>query len=337
MLSAGVARAKHAGRRARQLRTFVLRHKLLIACSTILILYIFFTTNFKIVSLRVELPVLLESTLNSQGCRNAFGQAVCCNNNALDKVAAAGDDAAPTMMTATTARRLNKPPSLVCRPAKVRYEASEQERTWLRRAATSEVTLKKAMCALLARQDEISTSGRWLAGVAQLMRNGQVHADDEALGAVFSKFVYTQECTDAKRDGDGKRVWRTRTWQEWIEPLTGMARHPFSMQMCNKDDEPKPYATPAQGVSLMSVDYVLLQSFADASAAWRQYSARDAVARPIKMPLMQRRPRNILIDLGSSYFPSSLAWFLCTYRDRGIEFDAVYAWEYQVLDAQRCE
>ena len=80
-------------------------------------------------------------------------------------------------------------------------------------------------------------------------------------------------------------------------------------------------------ISLDNVDYVLTQS--------NSYLQKSAVKRKEEHSLKERSPKNILFDAGSSSFFSSLWWFICSYQQKNIHFDAIYAYEATLLEPNK--
>ena len=111
-------------------------------------------------------------------------------------------------------------------------------------------------------------------------------------------------------------------WNEWIEPLTVTARHPFGFADC------KPYANSAKFSESSApkerrsnVDYVLLQSGKDLG------KQEEFKKKNIESPR-----KHFLFDAGTSTFDSSLYWFTCAYSQRRVAFNDVYGWEMTILN-----
>lgn len=82
----------------------------------------------------------------------------------------------------------------------------------------------------------------------------------------------------------------TEEWDEYIEPLTIQARHPFGYEQCPKGfwDEQR---TTHKALSMTNVDYVLLQSGLDLQKQ-RQYANKKE----------QKYGRNFMLDAGTMYY-----------------------------------
>ena len=92
-----------------------------------------------------------------------------------------------------------------------------------------------------------------------------------------------------------------------IEPLAGHMRHPLGLKEC---------VPPGRNVThVEDRSYLMLVGMGREDAA-RTYPGR-----------------HILVDAGTSTFNTSLAWLLTAYREHGIEFDEIHAWEARPLNA----
>jgi len=87
-------------------------------------------------------------------------------------------------------------------------------------------------------------------------------------------------------------------WDEWIEPLSIHARHPFGFGRCRNTIK---YYNQKPKTGRSDTDYVLLQS---GMSLYNQAEGRRSG---------NRNRRNILLDAGTSTFDSSLFWFTCGY------------------------
>ena len=158
-----------------------------------------------------------------------------------------------------------------------------------------------------------------------------VSASDAEL---LSKFIVTRTCypsnnysssssiypvLDGSMKSAGVSDWGSIhtniSWEEWIEPLSVHARHPFSY---NGKFKAMPADIPVEEyVDLESADHVLLQSAAalynNTIPNYGQQSGEVA--------------RHFLFDAGVSHFRTALQWFTCGYSQRKISFDHIYGWE----------
>ena len=127
------------------------------------------------------------------------------------------------------------------------------------------------------------------------------------------------QCTDGRR--------------EYLEPLTGIARHPHARVGCQKllghdPKEAKPF----------NISYLILQNACPMTTPGQRIDSNNKRAT-------QKR-RNILFDLGASHFKGdisldrgfglgpSVPLFHALYERNCIVFDEVYAWEYEVFRPQ---
>lgn len=119
---------------------------------------------------------------------------------------------------------------------------------------------------------DIPDSNIWLERVRDRMLSGDASvAPTSADWDYLSRFVVTEQCT-AKHPHSGHVTTTSRTWHEWIEPLTVHMRHPFGFTQCFTGWWPEPYWVGAFQdredsmdfkAGLMLADYVLLQSSRD--------------------------------------------------------------------------
>ena len=165
-----------------------------------------------------------------------------------------------------------------------------------------------------------------------------VSANDAEL---LSKFIVTRTCfsptgnnssnsKNSAHDGSMKAAmkkagtsdWRNihsnASWEEWIEPLSVHARHPFSFHGEYGSVAAMPPGIPIEEyVALESADHVLIQSAAslynNTIPNYGQQSGEVA--------------RHYFFDAGVSQFKTALQWFTCGYSQRKISFDQIYGWE----------
>ena len=117
--------------------------------------------------------------------------------------------------------------------------------------------------------DDIADSNLWLGRIRDRMLSAGTSLQPNSVDWDFlSHFVVTEECVtkDAKSVGT---VTSTKTWYEWIEPLTVHMRHPFGFTQCFHGRSFEPYWVAAFQerahsmnfpAGLMLSDYVLLHS-----------------------------------------------------------------------------
>ena len=164
----------------------------------------------------------------------------------------------------------------------------------------------------------ITNSTKWLNRVTVHMSSydsPQITNDDMEF---LSRFHVTRKC--------GSEI---TEWDEWIEPLTITARHPFGFGRCKNTQQYFKKDVPKAGRS--NVDYVLLQSGRSLYNASSTNSGRRVKSKQ-QGERMAVTNKHIFLDAGTSMFDSSLRWFLCGYSQRNVSFDMVKAWEMTILD-----
>lgn len=131
----------------------------------------------------------------------------------------------------------------------------------------------------------------------------------------LSRFEITEICIDESTKEQSKQ-----TLNSWVEPLTGHARHPFSYARCCSPSRERyePYRE-AIGThwadDVFRLDYILVKHRADLFHSERQTHVKS-----------------YFFDAGTSFFHSSLTWFICAYLQNLVVFDHVYGWEYSLLE-----
>ena len=169
-------------------------------------------------------------------------------------------------------------------------------------ATMSEKDADKALVDFHIADAEMDAVNIWLGRVKYRMLNrGQyeeVSTDDDF--KYMSRFHITKRCAHSKLNAE---------WDEWIEPLTIHARHPYGVG-CGRGDiyeiqKKKPnYPGPRY---MMNVDYVLTLT-------------GDAFANHTNSKTLlhngQRHggiAKKMFFDAGTSTFDSSMRWFTCAY------------------------
>ena len=160
----------------------------------------------------------------------------------------------------------------------------------------------KALVDLHTSDAEMDSVNAWLGRVKYRMKNrGQykeVSTDDDF--KYMSRFHITKRCPHSKLNGE---------WDEWIEPLTTHARHPYGVG-CNRGDiyeiqKKKPnYPGPR---NIMNVDYVLTLS----GDAFSNHTNSKSLVH--NGQINGGTTKRYLFDAGTSTFDSSLNWFTCAY------------------------
>lgn len=174
--------------------------------------------------------------------------------------------------------------------------------------------------------EEIRRNRQWLRLVRMHMSRSNVALKKQN---ILSKFVITRECQSSYG------INHTTVWEEFIEPLTVHARHPFSLASCRHIDEVDKAFSKVENLvraPIMDVDYIILQSNRNlyyhkeesSPGIWRQRESLEQGQRLSN--------KHFMIDVGSSTFDSSLFWFTCAYSQLGVSFDRVLAFEKSLLE-----
>lgn len=176
----------------------------------------------------------------------------------------------------------------------------------------------KALLDYSLSNEMINNSTKWLDRVSIHMKSydsPEINQDDIEF---LSRFHVIKTCGSEFTE-----------WDEWIEPLTITARHPFGFGRCKNTQQYFKNGIPKVGRS--NVDYVLLQS-----GRSLYNSTYTNTGRRVRVKHQGERVsfnnKHIFLDAGTSMFDSSLRWFLCGYSQRNISFDMVKAWEMTLLD-----
>jgi hypothetical protein len=156
--------------------------------------------------------------------------------------------------------------------------------------------------------EEIEHATKWLARVAQ-RQGGDPVAENEVDREYLSRFKVTRKCG----------YLANQTSWEYIEPLSVHGRHPFGLGDCwhpHHRDKIPVYDHKAPKASLLSVDYLLLQSQHDIVGRGHGHGNASGSALRQMIP-----PTNVfLLDAGTSRFDSSLYWFVCAYQQVILSF-----------------
>jgi hypothetical protein len=172
---------------------------------------------------------------------------------------------------------------------------------------------KLALLNYVTSPESVANATKWLNRVSLHMASDSVPEETADDGEFLSRFLVTKTCNGEIKD----------QWNEWIEPLNVVARHPFGFGTCRPAGTT--YAqTNAPRKPRSDVDYVLLQS-------GRQL-AKQENSKLSKGNKQSRK--HYMFDAGTSTFDSSLYWFTCAYSQRKVAFDDVYGWEMTILNPQ---
>jgi len=183
------------------------------------------------------------------------------------------------------------------------YVPSEWEKKWV--AQVDAIYSNNTICALMTDSSDLSKD--WLEGVAACKQESGTLCANHLTMRVFSKFV--KECksgSDFSLHAQGRSPSPVIV-EEYIEPLVGHMRHPHALQACVPPG--------VKGADVQDRSYLMLLG-------------DDISAIRVRHP-----GRAILVDAGTNKFVSSLGYLLPTYAAKGIQFDAIYAWEAQPTNA----
>jgi len=155
-------------------------------------------------------------------------------------------------------------------------------------------------------QEEIPASIAWLARVKEHMSSEAVPLATEDDLQYLSRFQITRTCKG-----------QSKTWVEWIEPLTVHARHPFGFDQCSDISVYTREQMLHFGfVDMVSLDYMIVQSGQSLHEATSVTSHNHT--KPLRVGNKaghkgEHVTSSFLFDAGTSTFDSSLVWFLCAY------------------------
>ena len=194
------------------------------------------------------------------------------------------------------------------------YHPSKIELEWTSRNASGRI------CSLAKQPHMVDASKVWLQYAARAAVTGQAPPTPNAAERrVLSHF----KCTHA----DGS------TFIDWIEPLTGIARHPFAAVGCNFTDVDE------QEVTLFNISHII---FADGCGTGSGPDNDASAGSP--------KPSRLLMDLGcatwggtateeaslaegvGTAFGPSMPLFAHKYDDRCLSLNKIHGWEAQQYD-----
>mmetsp|Transcript_10915 Transcript_10915/g.67427 ORF Transcript_10915/g.67427 Transcript_10915/m.67427 type:complete len:384 (-) Transcript_10915:4391-5542(-) len=184
------------------------------------------------------------------------------------------------------------------------YKPHRIEQEWIRRAEDPEVDT----CEYHRLHPEDREADLIWINAARALSNLSPNTNAVAISeeSNLSSFAFHRLCME------GHNITREQ-WTEWIEPLVGFTRHPFSL--CH----PLHFELPEYlNASIFDIDYFILHSNTKESQARRTSEVG----------------KNYLFDIGSNYFHTSLGSLLCKYSTVGVGFDKIFAWEAETLNQQ---
>jgi hypothetical protein len=153
--------------------------------------------------------------------------------------------------------------------------------------------------------DEIEHAKKWLQRV-RLRQEGKIVTETEDDLEYLSRFKVTRKCGS-----------QNHTAWEYIEPLSVHGRHPFGLSECwhpHHRDKISIYDNKAPKVSLVSLDYLLLQSQHDMMGRGHGHGNTSSSLRHTSSSAIIPPSNVFVLDAGTSRFDSSLSWFVCAYQ-----------------------
>lgn len=212
---------------------------------------------------------------------------------------------------------------MVCKWVFQQYKPSDWETYWMKNIDT----LQTKVCPTIVEPDQFNKSVNLIRKIIQYQKS--VNRDNNAYDAsekLFSKMSYRYECED-------KSI-KPITVSQYIEPLTGLLRDPFTI--CAHAKVPDDL-TINGNAAIQSKRFILLGP----SAPHENYSLKPNQAIPPW--LLTSGSRLIVVDLGASLFnggtdPTVVTtwigarWFYDYFKSKFIGIDQVLAFEYSGLD-----
>ena len=181
------------------------------------------------------------------------------------------------------------------------YEPGTQEQRW---CASGPVHGR--VCSLLTDSDDVADSRSWLDFAGARPRTPTADA-----ARVLSRF----HC-------DHGGVSRP----EYIEPLTGIARHPFAKVNCQRTRKQAATARELESVHLANASYVIPSDRCGGRAHGGHGGGR-ALLFDMGCGTNAKAPGEMALGRQASVMPGSLMQFVSMYARRCIEFDRIFAWE----------
>lgn len=213
-------------------------------------------------------------------------------------------------------------------------------------------TLQEDVCVNLAKDEHLNKTIVLMQRLISLQKSGRNlsivgHEESDQL---LSRMFYRQRCFNSQTN----QFYDAGEISQFIEPLIGLLRDPFTV--CSRLDASKVPSTLYEGAILLSRRFLLLSVAAPLATTNSIVSFQsDLYTRKI-LPWMydrsrkesfsfeseQQNKRIILLDLGSSYFgkqdedisDTSTRWLYEHYRNFGLQFDRIIAYEAAPLDAK---
>ena len=177
---------------------------------------------------------------------------------------------------------------------------------------------RKALLNFISSTPEIEKAKYWLKVVKSHMSSEYVPELNRIDRNYLSKFVVTKKCED------DRGVLTETSWEEYIEPLNILFRHPFSLTGGRNDLDKAFMSLPKEHRrSLLSTDHILLHS---GLSYYNNSHLNHGHMNPSKPN------KHYFFDAGSSLFYTSVGLFICAYSQRKISFDAMYGWEATLLE-----
>jgi hypothetical protein len=252
--------------------------------------------------------VPLETKNIHLNCFQSNGRKVCCealNKTSLDHTRGVGWDYEKLSKSVKSRTDENELVKTRCEVTK-EYIPSPQEIRDLKYASSIDEiedfeTRFNKLLTYVTSDEVVSNSTKWLLRI-KLHMNSElsppiINDDYEYL----SRFLVTKTCRKINNNIDSPAS--ITQWNEWIEPITITARHPFAFGRCRNTID---FYHKKQKTSRSDVDYILLQS------GLSLYNQTSSITERMSRRKGSKR-NHYFFDAGSSTFDSSLFWFTCGY------------------------
>ena len=177
---------------------------------------------------------------------------------------------------------------------------------------------RKMLLDFVSSTPEVEKAKYWLQIVKNHMSSDKVPEPNRLDRNYLSKFAVTKKCED------DKGVMTEASWEEYIEPLNILFRHPFSLTGGRNDlDKAFQSLDKEHRRPLVSTDHILFHS---GLSYYNNSHLNHGHINPSKPN------SHYFFDAGSSLFYTSVGLFMCAYSQRKISFDAIYGWEATLLE-----
>lgn len=219
---------------------------------------------------------------------------------------------------------------------------------------------------------DIPDSSRWTMKVvrrSKMIHDGNVSEADDM--QYLSRFHYRQSCghastTKSHSSSIHGHPSSSHVWDEWIEPLSVHARHPFGivggcLSKHFKYDKQGNVHWPDKNLhhkidsvisgTIFDTAYVLMARDEEVKLRSSLGNSGNSNNKSKQQQQQQNKRhsssssssggssstsagRRYLLDAGTSRFDSSMWWFVCAYTQRGVAFNHLYGWEVTKIPAE---